>query len=201
MTLRVENLSIYYADWQRDYSLVAPEGERLAIKGPSGIGKTTLLMALAGFIKPIAGSAYWGDQDLLALPPERRPISMLFQDDNLFEHLSVNENLKLGLKPEAITISLQAAVEQLGLSEQLHKLPGQLSGGQRQRVGLIRTLLRPEPLIILDEPFAELDADTRQRALDFTLSAAQAGNKTLLLITHQDEDIAALATQTLHLEP
>lgn len=201
MTLKVENLSIYYADWQRDYSLVAAEGERLAIKGPSGIGKTTLLMALAGFIKPIAGSARWRDQDLLALPPERRPISMLFQDDNLFEHLSVAQNLRLGLRAETIANTLQEAVEQLGLSEQLNKLPGQLSGGQRQRVGLIRTLLRPEPLVILDEPFAELDADTRQRALDFTLNAARTSNKTLLLITHQDEDIAALATQTLHLEP
>lgn len=201
MTLKVENLSIYYADWQRDYSLVAAEGERLAIKGPSGVGKTTLLMALAGFIKPTAGSARWRDQDLLALPPERRPISMLFQDDNLFEHLSVAQNLRLGLRAETIANTLQEAVEQLGLSEQLNKLPGQLSGGQRQRVGLIRTLLRPEPLVILDEPFAELDADTRQRALDFTLNAARASNKTLLLITHQDEDIAALATQTLHLEP
>lgn len=201
MTLKVENLSIYYADWQRDYSLVAAEGERLAIKGLSGVGKTTLLMALAGFIKPIAGSARWRDQDLLALPPERRPISMLFQDDNLFEHLSVAQNLRLGLRAETIVNSLPEAVEQLGLSEQLNKLPGQLSGGQRQRVGLIRTLLRPEPLIILDEPFAELDADTRQRALDFTLNAARASNKTMLLITHQDEDIAALATQTLHLEP
>jgi len=201
LTLKVENLSIYYADWQRDYSLVAAEGERLAIKGLSGVGKTTLLMALAGFIKPIAGSARWRDQDLLALPPERRPISMLFQDDNLFEHLSVAQNLRLGLRAETIVNSLPEAVEQLGLSEQLNKLPGQLSGGQRQRVGLIRTLLRPEPLIILDEPFAELDADTRQRALDFTLNAARASNKTMLLITHQDEDIAALATQTLHLEP
>lgn len=201
MTLRVENLSIYYDDWQRDYSLIAHEGERLAIKGPSGIGKTTLLLALAGFIQPVAGTATWKDRDLISLPPERRPISMLFQDDNLFEHLSVGENLKLGLKVDAISASLMPAIEQLGLSDQLDKLPGQLSGGQRQRVGLIRTLLRPEPLIILDEPFAELDAETRQRALDFTRSVAEQGNKTLLLITHQDEDIAALATQTLLLEP
>lgn len=197
----MENLSIYYDDWQRDYSLIAHEGERLAIKGPSGIGKTTLLLALAGFIQPVAGTATWKDRDLISLPPERRPISMLFQDDNLFEHLSVGENLKLGLKVDAISASLMPAIEQLGLSDQLDKLPGQLSGGQRQRVGLIRTLLRPEPLIILDEPFAELDAETRQRALDFTRSVAEQGNKTLLLITHQDEDIAALATQTLLLEP
>lgn len=201
MTLRVENLSIYYDDWQRDYSLIAHEGERLAIKGPSGIGKTTLLLALAGFIQPVAGTATWKEQDLISLPPERRPISMLFQDDNLFEHLSVGENLKLGLNIEAISASLTPAIEQLGLADQLDKLPGQLSGGQRQRVGLIRTLLRPEPLIILDEPFAELDAETRQRALDFTRTVAEQGNKTLLLITHQDEDIAALATRTLLLEP
>ncbi|NVK01601.1 MAG: ATP-binding cassette domain-containing protein [Oceanospirillaceae bacterium] len=200
MTLRVEKLRIYYPDWQREYDLIAEQGERLALKGPSGMGKTTLLMALAGFIAPISGSASWLGNDLLALPPEKRPIAMLFQDDNLFEHLSVAQNLRLGLTQEAFSEQLPRALSRLGLQDQLSKRPGQLSGGQRQRVGLVRTLLRPEPLVILDEPFAQLDAETRTLAIGFTLEQVVHSNKTLLLITHQDEDIAALATRTLHLD-
>ena len=200
MTLRVEKLRIYYPDWQREYDLIAEQGERLALKGPSGMGKTTLLMALAGFIAPISGSASWLGNDLLALPPEKRPIAMLFQDDNLFEHLSVAQNLRLGLTQEAFNEQLPRALSRLGLDDQLSKRPGQLSGGQRQRVGLVRTLLRPEPLVILDEPFAQLDAVTRTLAIGFTLEQVVQSNKTLLLITHQDEDIAALATRTLHLD-
>lgn len=198
MALSVDQLNIVYPDWQRSYSFTAEQGERLAIKGPSGIGKSTLLLCLAGFIGPASGTARWQDQDLLALEPHQRPISMLFQEDNLFEHLSVEHNLKLGLRQESFE-QLKSAVEHLGIEEQLGKLPGQLSGGQRQRVGLIRTLLRPEPLVILDEPFAELDAETRVRALEFSRKQIEAEGKTLLLITHQDEDIAALATRTLHL--
>jgi len=200
VTLRVEKLRIYYPDWQREYDLIAEQGERLALKGPSGMGKTTLLMALAGFIAPISGSASWLGNDLLALPPEKRPIAMLFQDDNLFEHLSVAQNLRLGLTQEAFNEQLPRALSRLGLDDQLSKRPGQLSGGQRQRVGLVRTLLRPEPLVILDEPFAQLDAETRTLAIGFTLEQVVQSNKTLLLITHQDEDIAALATRTLHLD-
>ena len=198
MALSVDQLNITYPDWQRSYSFAAEQGERLAIKGPSGIGKSTLLLCLAGFITPASGTARWQGQDLLALEPHQRPISMLFQEDNLFEHLSVERNLKLGLSQTG-SEQLGSAVERLGIREQLEKLPGQLSGGQRQRVGLIRTLLRPEPLVILDEPFAELDAETRALALEFSREQIETAGKTLLLITHQDEDIAALATRTLHL--
>ena len=199
MALCVDQLNITYPNWQRSYSFTTEQGERLAIKGPSGIGKSTLLLCLAGFIRPASGAAHWQNQDILALEPHQRPISMLFQEDNLFEHLSVEQNLTLGLNKTGIE-QLGSAVERLGIREQLNKLPGQLSGGQRQRVGLIRTLLRPEPLVILDEPFAELDAETRALALEFSREKIEAEGKTLLLITHQDEDIAALATRTLHLD-
>ena len=198
MTLNVDQLNIVYPDWQRSYSFNADKGERLAIKGPSGIGKSTLLLCLAGFIRPESGTANWRNLNLLTLEPHQRPISMLFQDDNLFEHLSVAHNLRLALDETGLK-QLPSAVHRMGLDDQLNKLPGQLSGGQRQRVGLIRTLLRPEPLIILDEPFAELDAATRTLALEFSREKIEADGKTLLLITHQDEDIAALATRTLHL--
>ena len=198
MSLKVEQLNIVYPDWRRSYDLEAQTGERLAIKGPSGIGKTTLLLCLAGFIPAQSGSIRWCDQEIDRLPANRRPISMLFQEGNLFEHLSVKRNLELGLTESGLK-QLDEAVRRLGMEQHLMKSPGQLSGGQRQRLGLIRTLLRPEPLVILDEPFAELDAQTRALAIEFSREVIKHEQKTLLLITHQDEDIAALATRTLHL--
>ena len=198
MSLKVEQLNIVYPDWRRSYDLEAQTGERLAIKGPSGIGKTTLLLCLAGFIPAQSGSIRWCDQEIDRLPANRRPISMLFQEGNLFEHLSVKRNLELGLTESGLK-QLDEAVRRLGMEQHLMKSPGQLSGGQRQRLGLIRTLLRPEPLVILDEPFAELDAQTRALAIEFSREVIEREQKTLLLITHQDEDIAALATRTLHL--
>lgn len=199
MSLVVKNLRIEYPNWFREYSFELQERQRLAIRGASGIGKSSLLLALAGFIKPVAGEVRWRGIELLKQAPDKRPVSMLFQDDNLFEHLSVMENLKLGLSRRTIEEELPKAIEQLGLSDHLYKRPAALSGGQRQRVGLIRTLLRPEPLILLDEPFAELDSQTRAIALNFTIEATESKDKTLLMITHQEEDIAALATQTLQL--
>jgi len=198
LSLKVEQLNIVYPDWRRSYDLEAQTGERLAIKGPSGIGKTTLLLCLAGFIPAQSGSIRWCDQEIDRLPANRRPISMLFQEGNLFEHLSVKRNLELGLTESGLK-QLDEAVRRLGMEQHLMKSPGRLSGGQRQRLGLIRTLLRPEPLVILDEPFAELDAQTRALAIEFSREVIKHEQKTLLLITHQDEDIAALATRTLHL--
>lgn len=201
MALKVEHLKIEFDDWSRDYSFELTETERLAIQGPSGIGKTTLLLAIAGFIHTKSGRLEWKGENLRNLIPEKRPISMLFQDDNLFEHISVRENIMLGLLPHQRKTRLVDAIEALGLGQQLDKLPGQLSGGQRQRVALIRTVLRPEPLVILDEPFAELDSQTRIQAQVFVRDSLIADGKTLLMITHQGEDVAALATQTLQLAP
>lgn len=199
MALQVDALKIEFSDWSREYSFSLAETERLAIQGPSGIGKTTLLLAIAGFIRTTEGHLSWKGLDLINLAPERRPISMLFQDDNLFEHISVRENMTLGLTPELRKHRLDDAIDALGLGQHLNKRPGQLSGGQRQRVGLLRTVLRPEPLVILDEPFAELDAHTRSQAQVFTRESLERDGKTLLMITHQGEDVAALATQTLQL--
>jgi len=199
MALKVEHLKIEFDDWSRNYSFELTETERLAIQGPSGIGKTTLLLAIAGFIPIKSGRLEWKGENLRDLTPEKRPISMLFQDDNLFEHISVRENIMLGLLPHQRKTRLVDAIEALSLGQQLDKLPGQLSGGQRQRVALIRTVLRPEPLVILDEPFAELDSQTRNQAQVFVRDSLIADGKTLLMITHQGEDVAALATQTLQL--
>jgi thiamine transport system ATP-binding protein len=197
-------LSIEALQIQRDgrtlrYDLSVRTGEILAIQGRSGVGKTTLLDAIAGFVSPLSGDIHWQNQSMNQLTADQRPVSMLFQDHNLFEHLSVEKNLSLGFGDNLPLEKLREAARRLEVDDQLHKRPPELSGGQRQRIALIRTLLRPEPLILLDEPFAELDSHSRQQAARWTRETAKAGQKTLLLVTHQDEDVALVADRQLTL--
>ncbi|HPY41868.1 MAG TPA: ATP-binding cassette domain-containing protein, partial [Thiolinea sp.] len=131
------------------------------------------------------------------------PVSMLFQEHNLFEHLAVTQNLNLGLRFSSEMTqqaAIQAGAEALEITTYLRKKPSELSGGQRQRVALLRTLLRPEPLILLDEPFAELDAYTRELAAVWVRKTAKATHKTVLLVTHQNEDVDRLADQNFIFE-
>ncbi len=201
--LVIQNLLLRRGSWQRRYDLQVESSAIVTIQGRSGAGKSALLAAIAGFESVAAGDIQWQGQSLLPLAIEQRPVSMLFQEHNLFEHLSVAQNLKLGLNfssPAARQTAIQAAAECLEISTYLSKMPSELSGGQRQRVALLRTLLRPEPLILLDEPFAELDAYTRELAAVWVRETAKAAHKTVLLVTHQDEDVERLSDQNLIFE-
>ncbi|MFZ1570082.1 MAG: ATP-binding cassette domain-containing protein [Thiolinea sp.] len=198
--LLIQNLVLRRGSWQRFYDLQIELGAIVTIQGRSGAGKSALLAAIAGFEPVAEGDIQWQGQSLLSLPIEQRPVSMLFQEHNLFEHLSIAQNLKLGLKfatETARQAAIQAAAEALEINAYLTKMPSELSGGQRQRVALLRTMLRPEPIILLDEPFAELDAYTREIAAIWVRAIAKAANKTLLLVTHQHEDVERLADQNL----
>ncbi|WP_020409045.1 ATP-binding cassette domain-containing protein [Hahella ganghwensis] len=196
--LRVSEVTIERPPQQFRYDLFVQTGEIAAIQGVSGVGKSTLLECLAGFIHPVAGDITWNDVNLLPLEPRERPVSMLFQEHNLFEHLSVRDNLHLALGKDNNNDIHQAALA-LGISDHLHKLPAELSGGQRQRVALIRTLMRPEPLILLDEPFSELDDDTRSVATGWAREQARLRQKTMLVVTHQAEDVTRLADRVITL--
>ncbi|MFD2230152.1 ATP-binding cassette domain-containing protein [Alkalimarinus sediminis] len=198
--LNISQLKIAREGRVLSYELKLAEGKVLAIQGVSGVGKSTLLSAIAGFVEPLAGTINWNDEPLNHLPVEGRPVSYLFQDHNLFEHLSVIENLSLGFAGPAPKDELIAAASELKVLEQLEKRPGKLSGGQRQRIALIRTLLRPEPLILLDEPFAELDPETRHLTVNWVKKTAKANGKTVLMVTHQAEDAEQLADECLILE-
>lgn len=201
--LVIQNLVLRRGSWQRRYDLQAEAAAIITIQGRSGAGKSALLAAIAGFEPVAAGDIQWQGQSLLTLPIEQRPVSMLFQEHNLFEHLSVAQNLKLGLKfaSEATQqTAVQQAAEALEITAYLRKMPQELSGGQRQRVALLRTVLRPEPIILLDEPFAELDAYTREIAAKWVRATAKAAHKTVLLVTHQAEDVERLADQNLIFE-
>lgn len=196
--LHIQDLTVNYGEIRLHYQLTVAPGERLAIQGESGAGKSTLLHVIAGFRQADAGTLHWQTEDLLKLPANQRPVSMLFQDHNLFEHLTVWQNLCLGFgsaTPDKHQI-IQAATT-LSVDQQLGKQPTELSGGQRQRIGLIRTLLRPEPVILLDEPFAELDEQTRKKAGIWTREQAIRDNKTVLIVTHHQEDVEAVADRKI----
>ncbi|MBF8221385.1 thiamine ABC transporter ATP-binding protein [Halomonas sp. 328] len=178
-------------------------GECLALEGPSGAGKSTLLNLLAGFLEPASGGLRWGERDLLRLPPWERGITTVFQEHNLFDHLPVWANIGLGL---AANLKLDAAqrrrirdgLAEVGLAGLEERLPGELSGGQRQRVALTRALLRQAPILLLDEPFTGLDHANRQGLWALVKRQQQAG-VAVLLVSHDREDIEALAQRRLAL--
>ena len=154
--LVIEELVTSYPDWQVTFSATLPKGEITALIGPSGAGKSTLLGMIAGFVPVESGTLTFDGQDLLSLGPAERPVTTLFQDHNLFLHLSVFDNIAIGLHPglrlnPAQKRQVQEAADKVGLGEMLTRLPEQLSGGQQQRVGLARALVRGRPLLLLDE--------------------------------------------------
>ena len=184
--------------WQFDFSL-AP-GECLAIHGASGSGKSTLLNLLAGFLQASGGSIRWCQKELTPLPPWERPITSVFQEHNLFEHLNVEDNIGLGLHPglklsRAQKIKVAAALERVGLAGMGKRSPVQLSGGQRQRVALLRALLRGQPLLLLDEPLTGLDPDARHILYGLLLEQKSNG-VAMILASHDAEDRQALADKT-----
>ena len=191
--LELDRVRIAREDWALEYDFQLESGAILTLQGRSGAGKTTLLLLVAGFEAPDSGDIRWQGHSLLPLPVAQRPVSMLFQDHNLFEHISVWRNLGLGMGRQR-TRSWEQAVrdgaEALGIGTLLGRMPATLSGGQRQRVALLRTLLRPEPLVLLDEPFVGMDPQTHALAGEWVRARAKAGGKTVLLVIHHAQDRA-----------
>ncbi len=185
--LEVNDVRIARAPLDFHFEFSLPNQGVLLIRGPSGEGKSTLLDALGGYIPIDSGTVTWQSQAIGQLPPEKRPITSLFQSHNLFDHLTVGANLATAL-PHISEVDRKNALTALGVDAHYHKYPTALSGGQRQRVGLIAALLRPEPLVLLDEPFRELDPDTRLRVILWTLEQIQSLGKTLLLVSHNPDD-------------
>jgi thiamine transport system ATP-binding protein len=203
--LRADRLRFAYPGQATPYlfSFEAEPGQVTAISGASGSGKSTLLDLLAGFQAPISGTLALDNSDLLPLPPEKRPASLLLQSESLFEHLSAARNVALGL-PAGMARAIRdqrvaQALAEVGLPDIGRQRAATLSGGQKQRVALARTLLRDRPVLLLDEPFSALDDDTRQttRALVKTLTERQ--NWHTILVTHHQDDVAALASRRYRL--
>jgi thiamine transport system ATP-binding protein len=173
-------------------------GARVAVVGPSGGGKSTLLSAIAGFLVPAQGRILWQGQDLAGVAPGDRPVSILFQDQNLFPHLTVERNLALGLNRSGrITAPdrIRDVLARVGLAGMGDRRPAALSGGQQSRAALARALLRARPILLLDEPFAALGPAMKADMLDL-LADVTAGTLTFL-VTHDPADARRFAELTV----
>ncbi|HEY4201841.1 MAG TPA: ATP-binding cassette domain-containing protein [Devosiaceae bacterium] len=186
------------------FDMVAAPAEITAVSGASGAGKSTLLDLIAGFLSPQSGALTLDGVDLLPLPPERRPISLLFQSETLFEHLSAAHNIALGLPAgtsrPVVAARVAAALSEVGLPALGPQRASTLSGGQKQRVALARTLLRERPVLLLDEPFSALDDETRATTRNLVRTLTEAHGWHTILVSHHADDIAALARRRYHIE-
>ena len=176
--------------------LALPDGEVLAVLGPSGCGKSTLLRAVAGLEPLASGSVAWDGDDQAGVPTHRRGFALMFQDGQLFEHLTVARNVGYALRLRRAPDTAQRVAELLdlvGLPSYGDRMPGTLSGGERQRVALARSLAVGPRLLLLDEPLSALDAGLRERlAGDLGRILREAGT-TALLVTHDHEEAFAVA--------
>ena len=196
--LRVEDLSFAHPGQATPYrfDMTAAPGEITAISGASGSGKSTLLDLLAGFLSPLSGRIDLDGRDLVPLPPEARPVSLLLQSDNLFDHLSAARNVALGLPARAdATRAIAVALEEVGLAGLGQQTAATLSGGQKQRVALARTLVRNRPVVLLDEPFSALDDATRASTRELVKTLTLAHGWHTILVSHHMDDIEALASR------
>ncbi|MGQ7845508.1 ATP-binding cassette domain-containing protein [Granulosicoccus sp. 3-233] len=175
-----------------------------ALLGRSGSGKSTLLNLIAGFMHPDQGDIRWQGQSLLPMEPSERPVTSLFQQRNLFNHLTVRQNVGLGIDPglklnDKQIMAIQSVLDDVGLNGQENKLPGALSGGEQQRVALARSLLRRRPILLLDEPFSALDALTRQEMIALLQQLIETYQPCVIMVTHDEEDAIAMQAEVLRL--
>lgn len=203
--IRLDNVFLADDTLPMSFDLQVAVGERIAIVGPSGAGKSTLLNLIAGFVLPTQGKIWLNSENYTRSAPYERPVSMLFQENNLFPHLTVQQNLALGLKTSLkLTALEQDQIEQVadavGLTSFLSRLPNSLSGGQKQRVALARCLLRDKPILLLDEPFSALDPELRLEMLNLIDELCHNKKLTLLLVTHQPSELTGKVDRMLRIE-
>jgi thiamine transport system ATP-binding protein len=200
MALSLTDVTVSYGDTTAvdDVSLDLATGQVLAVLGPSGCGKSTLLRAVAGLEPLTSGSIAWDGADLAGTPTHRRGFALMFQDGQLFAHLTVARNVAYALRLRRTPSARMAArvgelLELVGLAGYADRLPGTLSGGERQRVALARALAVDPRLILLDEPLSALDATLRERLAGDLRAILRTAGTTALLVTHDHEEAFALA--------
>tara|TARA_B000000557_G_scaffold172106_2_gene139993 strand:- start:18 stop:704 length:687 start_codon:yes stop_codon:yes gene_type:complete len=173
-----------------------------AVVGPSGAGKSTFLNLISGFASISSGSIIWNEQEISHLPPAKRSVSILFQDNNLFPHLSVWRNLALAVThwPKISRDNeekLKAVMSEVGILGLENRKPSQLSGGQQSRVALARVLLQKNKILLLDEPFSALGPSLKDQMLELIKKIAKNKKLLVLMVTHEPADAKKVASQTL----
>jgi len=201
----LDQVAFSYGETSMHFDVGFAPGVVTAVMGPSGSGKSTLLNLVAGFETPSRGKVLIGGRDVTADPPAARPVSMVFQENNLFAHLTVEQNVELGRSP-SLRLSpddrhaVSEALAQTGLAGKERRLPRELSGGERQRVAIARVLVRDRPVLLLDEPFASLGPALRTDMVDLVADVQRERGMTVLFVTHQPEDARRIAQKVVFLE-
>lgn len=200
--LRLEHTQIQNGDFALRADLTVETGQIVAVIGPSGAGKSTLIGAVAGFQPVTGGTIAWDGRRIDQLAPGKRPVAMLFQDANLFPHLSIAQNVGLGIRPDLRLTTQQktqvnAALARVGLDGMETRKPAQLSGGQQSRAALARVLVQDRPLVLLDEPFAALGPALRADMLSLVAQEVAAIGATVLMVSHDPEDARQIADSVI----
>lgn len=197
--LMLENLRVRQDEFQLTANVGFAAGQITALIGPSGAGKSTILSVIAGFFAA-EGQVSWRGAPITDLGPDQRPVAILFQDNNLFPHLTISQNVGLALRSTLrLSKDEERAVEEMlhsvGLSGLGGRKPAALSGGQQSRAALARLLLQDRPVILLDEPFAALGPGLKQEMLALVRERALAEGRVVLMVTHDPQDALAVADQ------
>ncbi len=202
--VRLEQVSLQLGQQHFFFDTSFEEAKVTAVVGPSGSGKSTLLNLVAGFEKPTGGRVLIGSDDMGGRDPAERPISLIFQDNNLFAHLDIATNIGLGISPslrltQDDKAKIASALERVGLAGFEKRLPSSMSGGERQRAALARALVRQRAVMLLDEPFAALDPGLRAGMAGLLKELQSENGNTVLLVTHHPDDIRRLADAVVFL--
>ncbi len=202
--IRLENVSKTWGDARAvdDVSFETGAGRFAVLLGPSGCGKSTTLRLIAGLEEATAGTVRIAGENVTALPPAARKISMVFQSYALFPHLSVAENILFGLKVRGVTAAeqrtrLKRVAELLGLAKLLERKPSQISGGQQQRVALGRAIIAEAAVCLMDEPLSNLDAQLRHEMRREIRSLQQQLGMTMVYVTHDQTEAMSMADQVI----
>ncbi|WP_375260378.1 ATP-binding cassette domain-containing protein [Palleronia sp.] len=200
--LTLDGLVIRQGDFILRADLEVPEGAQVAIMGPSGAGKSTLLSVIGGFSEAAEGRILWNGERLDHLSPGKRPVATIFQDNNLFPHMTAAENVGLGLRPSGRLSPderdrVAEALASVGLEGLEDRKPGNLSGGQQSRAAFARALLQDRPLLLLDEPFAALGPAMRAEMQGLVRDLARDRGRTMMMVTHDPDDARRIGGETI----
>ena len=187
-----------------EFNFSIKKGEVVTIEGPSGVGKSTLINLISGFLVPDRGEILWLNKRIDNLQPNERPTSTIFQNNNLFEHLSCFDNVCMGVSAN-LKISLRereninSLFSELGITKIMERMPNEISGGQEARVSIIRALMTKKPILLLDEPVSSLDQETREETLKIIKNTSEKYNLTLVIVSHHSDDRRLLNARPINL--